>query len=52
MCQSLDWYPFDDSAPYLSTRIQYLGLRHESAPPGDIEMDILLRNEGAQITIH
>ena len=49
VCRSLDWYPFDHSAPDLFTRIRCLGLRHESVPPGDIEMDKLLRNQGAQI---
>ena len=47
--QSLDWYPFDHSAPHLSTRIRYLGLRHESVPPDDIEMEKLLRNQGSNI---
>ena len=49
VCRSLDWYPFDHSAPDLSTRIRRLGLRYESAPPGDIKMDKLLGNQGAQI---
>ena len=51
VCRSLDWYPFDHSAPDFSTRIRCLGLhvRHKSAPPGDIEMDRLLHNQGAQI---
>ena len=49
VCRSLDWYPFDHSAPDLSTRIRCLCLRHESAPPGDIEIDKLLRNQGAHI---
>ena len=49
VCRSFDWYPLHHSAPDLSTRIWCLGLRHESAPPGDIEMDTLLRNQGAQI---
>ena len=46
---SLDWYPFDYSAPDLSTQIRCLGLRHESTPPGSIEMDKLLRNQATQI---
>ena len=49
MCRSLDWYPFDHSAPDLCTWIRCLGLHHESAPPGDIEMDKLLCNQGAHI---
>ena len=49
VCRSLDWYPFDHSAPDLSTRIRCRGLRHESDLPGDIEMDKLLRNQGANI---
>ena len=49
VCRSLDWYPFDHSAPDLSTRIRCLCLRYESAPPGDIEMYKLLHNQEAQI---
>ena len=49
VCRSLDLYPFDHSAPDLSTRIRCLCLRHERAPPGDVEMDKLLHNQGAHI---
>ena len=48
-----DRYPFDHSAPDLSTEIRclHVGLhvRQESVPQDDIEMDKLWRNQGAQI---
>ena len=49
--RNLDWYQFDHSAPDLSTRIRclHVGLHHKSTPPGDIKMDKLLCNQGAQI---